>query len=151
MRKKIFVKGGTTPKELMGKGVPKATAYRAAARGWYWENFFEKEVKVSKKDAIDYVVSEVAAVYGDGNFNETDVLNRLGEEFYRMAYGTFRKLFWKFDWLRSDLVQAAVLRQWELSGVDLNPSYRFKVCMNTMRAFVQAELRQTRGEPRRRN
>jgi hypothetical protein len=103
-----------TRETLMDMGLSRTSAWRAIRRGWY---------------TTDYHIK-----YQPGtNLTLWDT-----RQAYKAAWDVWNKRFRECQIDRWDLVQASVLRMLELSGKSVDFSFQWKVALNTMRDYLDA-------------
>ena len=114
-RKKIEYKGETVGELMRKYGISRATAFRARRRGYFWVNYHVREINVDMR--------------------EFPVENAI-----RIAKAVFCKHF--YDWWeeKEDLIQEALLRMLETSGVSKDGYFMWRVAMNAMYGYVKSFL-----------
>jgi len=102
-------------KDLMRKyGISRATAYRAITRGYFYPEYHKKRVCIADSCTFD-----VANAYATSK-----------AVFHRYFHPEF------LDW-KEDMIQEAVLRMLEVSGISQDRNFFWGVARNTMRDFAR--------------
>jgi len=125
---KVFV-DGKTALELIAQGLKKSTAYRAVKRGYYIPDYHQKKVVVGDIESSFFVSGEC----------------------YRLAWAVYHRNFWRYPYHAEDLVQEAVLRLLELSGMPAfnDPPWRYRVVVIAMSDYLKMKIYRQGGRYRK--